>query len=243
MAARRPDPSGPSPASLTRILSALRNAASPENADGMARYGICSSHVLGISMAALRATAKDIGHDHTLALDLWKTGIFEARVLALLIDDPARVTERQMERWARDFDNWAICDGVCLHLFRRTPLAWTKAVQWAGRDEEFVKRAGFTLMAVLAVHDKKAVDRMFLNLLPILRREARDGRNGVKKAVNWALRQIGKRNRRLHAAAVGEAERIRALGGPAARWIASDALREFRGEVVRRKLERMERKK
>jgi len=220
----------------------LKQMASPSDAEGMARFGIRSDHVLGISVTALRAMARTIGKDHALAQDFWKTGIFEARVLAFLIDDPDHVREDQMELWAKDFDNWAICDGVCLHLFRKTPFAWSKAVEWAGRKEEFVKRAGFVLMAVLAVHDKKADNRCFLDLLPLVRREATDARNGVKKAVNWALRQIGKRNRFLHAAAVRAAEQIRTLASPSARWIASDALREFRGAVVVRKLERMEKK-
>jgi 3-methyladenine DNA glycosylase AlkD len=227
---------------LRRIIRDLRAQASPEDAMGMAKFGIRSDNVLGIPVATLRTMAKGIGTDHALALELWKAGILEARVLALLIDDPAAVTEKQMERWAKGFDNWAICDGVCLHLFRKTPLAWKKAVQWSGRREEFVKRAGFVLMAVLAVHDKKADDSRFLNLLSIIQRESADGRNGVKKAVNWALRQIGKRNRALHAAAIREAERIRAMDSPSARWIASDALREFKGDVVRRKLERMDKK-
>jgi len=230
-------------AALRNILKNLSARANPANAAGMARFGIRSKNVLGISVATLRAMAKEIGRDHALALELWKTGMFEARILALLIDDPAGVTAKQMERWARDFDNWAICDGVCLHLFRKTPFAWSKAVEWAGRKEEFVKRAGFVLMAVLAVHDKKAEDRRFLDLFPLIAREAMDGRNGVKKAVNWALRQIGKRNRTLHAAAVDASQKIRTLDSPSARWIAADALREFKGDVVQRKLERMEKKR
>jgi 3-methyladenine DNA glycosylase AlkD len=214
-----PPTSSPSlPRRTSDIVRRLKRIANPADAAGMARFGIRSENVLGISVATLRAMAGEIGRDHALALALWKTGIFEARVLALLVDDPAAVTERQMERWARDFNNWAICDGVCLHLFRKTPFAWAKAVEWAGREEEFVKRAGFVLMAVLAV-------------------------NGVKKAVNWALRQIGKRNRALHSAAVEAAQKIRALDSPSARWIASDALREFKGAVVRRKFIRMEKKK
>ena len=241
MRSQRPAPNNSH--QVSELVRRLTQMASPADAEGMARFGIRSTQVLGISVAELRKTAQPIGKDHALALALWKTGIFEARVLAFLIDDPDQVNEKQMERWAGDFDNWAICDGVCLHLFRKTPFAWIKAVEWSGRKEEFVKRAGFVLMAVLAVHDKKTDDWKFLDLLPLIQEAASDGRNGVKKAVNWALRQIGKRNRVLHAAAVRVAEKIRGLDSPSARWIASDALREFRGDVVRRKLERMEKKK
>lgn len=160
----------------------------------------------------------------------------EARVLAIFIEEPQKVTEKQMDRWAKEFDNWAICDGSCLHLFAHTPFAWKKAIEWNKRKEEFVRRAAFALMAVLAVHDKKANDEAFLTLLPMIKAASTDERNGVKKAVNWALRQIGKRNSSLNAAAIRTGEEIRRLDSRSARWIASDALRELRSAAVRERL-------
>lgn len=207
----------------------------------MARYGIRSAKVYGVSVGTLREFAKEIGKDHELAGKLWATGILDARILAAFVEVPARVTETQMDRWARGFDNWAICDGCCLHLFDKTPFAWKKAVQWAMRKEEFVKRGAFSLMAVLAVHDKKAHDREFLRLLPIIKKAASDERNGVKKAVNWALRQIGKRNRFLNNAAIRTAEAIQKSDSRAPRWIAADALRELKSEAVQSRLKRKER--
>lgn len=210
------------------VLRALRSLAHPANVAGMARFGISIRGTLGVSIPALRRLAKEIGRDHRLALDLWSSGIHEARILAGLVADPAVLTERDMERWARDFDSWDVCDQVCSNLFDKTPRAWKKAVEWAGRDEEFVKRAGFVLMAALSVHDKVAPDSAFVKLLPLIRREAADERNFVKKAVNWALRQIGKRNERLRRAAVKTATAIQQMDSRAARWVAADALRELR---------------
>jgi 3-methyladenine DNA glycosylase AlkD len=221
---------------MQEILAKLRSLGRPENVAGMARYGITGRAVLGVSVEPLRELARELEPNHTLAQQLWSTGIHEARLLAAFIDEPDKVTLGQMDRWARDFDNWAVCDGVCLHLFGRTPHAWGRARAWAGRREEFVRRAAFALMAVLAIHDKAAPDASFLGLLPAIEAAAADERNGVKKAVNWALRQIGKRNAALNKAAIGAAERIRAQGTPAARWIASDALRELRGAAVARRL-------
>jgi 3-methyladenine DNA glycosylase AlkD len=218
------------------VLARLRKLGRPENVAGMARYGITAKAALGVPVAPLRALARELGRNHTLAQQLWSTGIHEARILAALVDEPDKVTPGQMDRWARDFDNWALCDGVCLHLFGRTPHAWGKLRFWAGRREEFVRRAAFALMAVLAVHAKDAPDDAFLALLPLIERASADERNGVKKAVNWALRQIGKRNLALNRAALRAAERIRAQGTPAARWIASDALRELRGTAVQQRL-------
>ena len=218
------------------VLDELRSLANPANVLGMARYGINPKNTLGVSIPRLRSMAKRIGTDHALALELWASGIHEARILAALVDDPAEVTEAQLERWVRDFDSWDVCDGVCSNLFDRTPFAHAKAVQWSARKEEFVKRAGFVLMAALAVHDKKSPDSRFRKYLPLIEREAADERNFVKKAVNWALRQIGKRNPRLRRAAIAEAKRIAKIESRAARWIAADALRELESEAVRRRL-------
>ncbi|MEW5747444.1 MAG: DNA alkylation repair protein [Candidatus Thermoplasmatota archaeon] len=217
-------------------LSELRRLARPCDLDGMARYGIRSKVILGVRTPDLVALARRIGKDHRLALALWRTGVYEARHLAVLVDEPDKVTEAQMERWAGDFDNWAICDGTCLHLFDRTRFAHGKALEWTARDEEFVKRAGFALMAVLAVHDKEAPDSVFLAWLPVMARESTDERPYVRKAVNWALRQVGKRNLRLNKAAVATALRISRKDSKAARWVAADALRELRGEAVQRRL-------
>ena len=208
----------------------------PANVAGMARFGIASTNTLGIPVPALRALAKRVGKDHQLALALWDTGIHEARSLAAMVDEPAKVSKRQMDRWASQFDSWDVCDGCCFDLFDKTPYAYEKAAAWSARPEEFVKRAGFALMAALAVHDKKAPDHRFIELLPIIRREAHDERNFVKKAVNWALRQIGKRNLALNAAAIETAERIRADGTRAGRWVAADALRELRSDAVQARL-------
>jgi len=218
------------------IMSALKSHYKPENIEGMARFGIVTRKAYGVPAPALRRLAREIGKDHRLAQRLWSSGIHDARVLAALIDDPAEVTEEQMESWAADFDNWGVCDACCGNLFDKTGFAYRKAVEWSRRDEEFVKRAGFALMACLVVHDKKADDRQFERFLPIIEREATDDRNFVKKAVNWALRQIGKRNLRLNRKAIERAERIRALDSRAARWIAADALRELRGDAVQKRL-------
>jgi 3-methyladenine DNA glycosylase AlkD len=200
----------------------------------MARFGINPDRALGVRIPDLRRLAKEIGTDHRLALALWRTKVHEARILASMLDDPAAVTEDQMDSWASDFDSWDLCDQCCGNLFDRTPLAYRKAVEWAGRDEEFVKRAGFALMAWAAVHDKTADDRIFLEFLPVIEREAGDDRNFVKKAVNWSLRQIGKRNRRLHRSAVAVATRLgKRDDSRTARWIGTDALRELASEGVR----------
>jgi len=202
----------------------------------MARFGVHVEKAHGISMPVLRKLAKEIGTDHRLAQQLWASGIHEARILAGLVDDPAKVTAKQMERWARDFNAWDVVDGSCGHLFVFARPAWRKAVEWARREPEFVRRAGFALMACLAVHDKEASDARFVRLLPIIRRRASDKRNFVKKAVNWALRQIGKRNRRLNRSAIRTAKQIRSTDAPAARWVAADALRELTGGAVHRRL-------
>jgi 3-methyladenine DNA glycosylase AlkD len=218
------------------ILRKMEGAANPANVAGMARYGITAKKVYGLSIPALKKMARETGKNHALAQQLWATEILEARLLAGLIDEPDRVSERQMERWAKDFDSWAVCDGTCLNLFRKTPFAHRKCRDWSLRREEFVKRSGFTLIACLAVHDKESPDGTFLAYLPLIQREAVDERNFVKKAVNWALRQIGKRNRRLNRAAIKTAEAIQQLDSRSARWIAADALRELRSQAVQRRL-------
>ncbi|HNS20057.1 MAG TPA: DNA alkylation repair protein [Sedimentisphaerales bacterium] len=216
----------------------LRSLGDPRNVEGMARYGIRVTKAFGVSAPNLRALAKEIGRDHALAAELWRTGIHDARCLAALIDDPVQVTVQQMERWVKDFDSWAVCDCACGCLFDKTPHAWDKAIEWTERQEEYVKRAGFVLMATLAVHDKKTPDERFEAFLPLIAQHATDERNFVKKAVNWALRQIGKRSRRLNSLAVQTAERIRRIDSKSARWIASDALRELTNDKVRQRLKR-----
>ena len=210
------------------LVAHLRTLASPQDAEGQRRYGIRPDvQLLGIRAPVLRAIARSHRRDHALALELWTSGIHEARIIATLVDDPKAVERSQMERWVRDCDNWAVTDACCCVLFDRTPFAIEKAHTWSRRRAEFVKRAGFALMAGLAVHRKELSDEVFLEFLPVIRREAVDERNFVKKAVNWALRQIGKRDPRLRRAAIAEANEIRRLPSPSARWIAADALREL----------------
>jgi len=225
-----------SPVSAVDILDRLQRMGSRRNVAGMARFGIVSPRAYGVSAPKLRALARSIGRDHRLALDLWSSGVLEARILAALVDDPELVTERQMERWARDVDNWAVCDACCGVLFDKTPFAVGKAITWSRRREEFVKRGAFSLMAALAVHDKKMSDDVFLEFLPIIEEASDDSRNFVRKGVNWALRQIGKRNEELRAAACETARRIRQRDTSSARWIAGDALRELNSPAVRARL-------
>jgi 3-methyladenine DNA glycosylase AlkD len=211
----------------TELLATLRAHANAANVAGMARYGIRTEAALGVPVPVIRSLAKQAGKNHALALDLWKSGIHEARILATLVEEPDRITPRQMDGWSRQFDSWDICDHACHNLFRYTPFAWEKAAEWARARPEFVKRAGFSLMAGLAVKDKAAADLQFEALFPLIEEAAGDGRNMVKKAVNWALRQIGKRNPRLRRKAIATARKIHQQGSPSARWIASDALREL----------------
>jgi 3-methyladenine DNA glycosylase AlkD len=218
------------------VLQELRSMADPRKVEGMARFGINPKNTLGIGIPALRAMAKKLGRDHALAQGLWSSGIHEARLLAGFVDEPDMVTEVQMETWAADFDSWDVVDQVCSNLFDKTDHAYRKAKEWAVRPEEFVKRAGFVLVASLSVHDKKAHDREFEKFLPLIMKGATDERNFVKKAVNWALRQIGKRSLALNAASVRLAKEIRKMDSSSARWIASDALRELTSEKVRNRL-------
>jgi len=213
--------------SVDEVVDLLRQKSNPAYLAGMKRFGIDSGKALGIPLPELRKIAKGIKKDHELALALWNTSLHEARILASLVDDPARVTEEQFDSWAADFYSWDLCDQVCGNLFDRTPFAIEKAIAYSARKEEFVKRAGFVLMAEYAVHHKKAGDEIFINFLQIIEREACDGRNFVKKAINWALRQIGKRNAALCVHAIESANRILVKECKAAKWIASDALNEL----------------
>ena len=218
------------------VVILLRNLGDPKALAGMARYGIQTSKALGVSLPKIRDLSRRVGKNHALAEELWKTGIREARILAGMIDEPTRVTQDQMERWVSDFDSWDVVDGVCGNLFDKTAFTVSKAHEWSARSEEYVKRAGFVLMAELAVHDKSAPDKVFLEFLPVIIREAKDDRNYVKKAVNWALRQIGKRNIVLNRAAIRSASTIRMIDSKTSKWIATDALRELTSSPVQKKL-------
>ena len=211
----------------TEAVAWLKSHGTRRTREGMARYAIPSDHAFGVTVADIRVLAKRIGPDHKLATALWDTGWYEARMLTAFVAEPARVTAAQMDRWARDFDNWAICDTLCFHLFDRTPHAWRKVEQWSRRREEFVKRAAFATLWGLTVHDKDAADGLFAQGLRLIEREASDERNFVKKAVNMALRAIGKRKRSLQVAAEAVARRLADSPEPAARWVGKDALREF----------------
>src|SRR2546421_1648481 len=206
-----------------RGLGELRALGEQRNIDGMARFGIRAKVVYGVAKPKMDELARRIGKNHELALQLWATGVHDGRILAGLIDEPEQVNASQMERWVRDFDNWDVCDGTCCHLFVFAVPAWAKAVEWSSRKKEFEKRAGFALMAYLAYRDKSAPDAKYQRLFSIIRREARDARNFVRKAVNWALRQIGKRKLKLNRGAIQEAERIYKIHSRPARGIAADA--------------------
>ena len=216
------------------IIKKLKSFYNPVNIAEMARYGINVKNAFGVPAPVLRQIAREHRKNHALAERLWASGIHDAKGLAALCDDPRQVSEEQMERWARDFDSWDVVDGTCNSLFRMTSHAYRKAVEWTKRDEEYVKRAGYVLMACLAVHDKAAPDSTFLRFLPLIKKGARDERNFVKKAVNWALRQIGKRNPSLQKKAIQAAREIHALDSKSARWIASDALRELTSKETTR---------
>lgn len=212
---------------VEEIVIRLKSQANPNNVEGMVRFGISSKNTLGISVPYLRKMAKEIGRDHKLAQQLWNTGIHEARLLAGFIDNPKEVTEKQMDEWVGDFDSWDVCDQVCSNLFDKTTTAYEKAREWAEDEREFVRRAGFAMMAMLAVHDKKAEDKKLLEFFPLIKKYATDERNYVRKAVNWALRQIGKRNSNLLKQAKALAEEMQKIPSPTSRWISGDALREF----------------
>ena len=219
----------PAPAAdrVREALTWLERRGTKRNRDGMARYAIVADKVFGVSVADIRQLSKRLGRDHELAAALWDTGWYEARMLTAFVDEPARVTPAQMDRWARDFDNWAICDHLCFHLFDRTPHAWRKIEQWSTRREEFVKRAAFALLASVALHDKRAADAPFRDSLRLIEQGASDPRNFVKKGVSWALRSIGHRNAALKAAAIDLARRLAESSEPAERWVGKDVLRDL----------------
>ena len=216
----------------SHVINDLMGLANPSNIEGMKRYGISIDNALGISMPVIRDMAKRIGRNHELAQLVWESNFHEARILASLIDEPGKVTFEQMESWVIEVDSWDVCDQFCSNLFDKTIHAYRAARTWSNREEVFVKRAGYVLMATLAVHDKKAGDEPFLEFLALIRRGSTDDRNFVKKAVNWALRQIGKRNLALHQAAIEMAKLIVKKESSAARWIAKDALRELTNEAT-----------
>ena len=217
---------------VSEVIELLKSVANPtpENLKGMARYGINTEHALCVSTPDTQKLAKRIGKDHALALQLWKSGWREARILAAMIDEPGKVTAEQMDSWVEDFDSWDVCDATCLYLFSWSDLACAKALQWSEGEEEYVKRAGFALMACLAAGQRKPGQAQLAAFLPAMERQAWDERNYVKKAVNWALRQVGKHNRALNKLAIETAGRIKLQDTRSARWIASDALRELTSE-------------
>lgn len=222
--------------SYDRVLEKLKAAARPDQLEGMGRYGIATDNRLAVSMPELRALGKQIGKDHRLALQLWDSGIQDARILAAIVDNPQEVSEQQMEAWVGEINSWDVSDQVCMNLFEKTRFARRKIGEWAEREEEFVKRAAFSLIACLAWHDKQAPDEQFLEFLPIIERGATDERNYVKKAVSWALRHIGKRNLTLNRAALRTARALQKLESKAARWIGANAVHELEGEAVQRRL-------
>jgi len=204
----------------------------------MARYGLPSDKAFGVPVGTIQQLARRLGKDHALAIALWKTGWYEARMLASFVDEPARVTGAQMDQWCAEFDNWGICDTACFHLFDRTPHAWRKITLWSRRRKEFEKRAAFALLACMALHDKTGDDEPYVRSLALVERAAADERNFVMKGVSWALRAVGRRNRALHAAAIDVARRLAASPMTSSRWIGKDALRELNGAVVLRRLAR-----
>ena len=230
-----------SKADVARAIALLKKRATKKTKDGMARYAIPSDKAFGVPVGVIRSIGKSLGKSHDLAQALWKSGHYEARMLATMVDEPERVTPEQMDRWCRDFDNWAICDTACFVLFDRTPHAFKKARAWATSKDEFVKRAAFALVASLTVHDKTAKDADFVRLLPLVEKAALDERNFVKKSVNWALRSLGKRSLELNRKSIEVAERLAARAESAPRWVGKDALRELKSASVARRLQARQR--
>ena len=228
--------SRPNDGRVESALAWLKKHSTKAKRDGMARFAIPSDAAYGVAMKDIKALGKTLGRDHELALALWDTGVYEARMLASFVGDPAQLTSAQMDRWCQQFDNWAFCDAMCFNLFDRSPHAWAKVDEWSGKRNEFEKRTAFALLWSLTVHDKRAADEKFLHGLDLIEREAEDERNFVKKAVNMALRAVGKRNRALNAAAVDVATRLGASKDETARWIGKDALRELTSPGVRKRL-------
>lgn len=230
----------PTAADVKSVLAWLESNGSRVNREGMARYGIVAEKVFGVSVGTLRDHAKLLGKSHDLALALWNTRIYEARLLAAFVDDPALVTSSQMNAWCKDFDNWAVCDTVCFHLFDRSPLAYEKVVSWATRKAEFEKRAAFALLASLALHDKRREDAAFLFAFALMKQAASDPRNFVKKAVSWALKGVGQRSLPLHERAVALARELSDSSDKTERWIGKDALRDLTTDKTLARLERKE---
>jgi 3-methyladenine DNA glycosylase AlkD len=222
--------------SCEEVLKKMKKFSDKKALEGMAKFGINTNKAYGVSIPNIRKIAKEIGTNHELAQQLWSSGVHEARILAGMIDDPQKVTEQQMEEWVKDFNSWDVCDQVCSNLLDKTEFAYKKVFELSRRKEEFVKRTAFVVMACLAVHDKTADDEKFLEFFPVIKRESIDERNFVKKAVNWALRQIGKRNTVLNKEVIKAAEEIQKINSKSAKWIANDALRELKSSAVQKRL-------
>jgi 3-methyladenine DNA glycosylase AlkD len=220
------------------VIKELKKHYNQKNIDGMARFGIVSANAFGVATPVIKAIAKKLGKNHELALELWESNYYEARAIAFLIDDPKLVSKSQMNKWVRDFDSWAICDGTCCYLFQKTPYAIEKIFEWADRKEEFIRRTAFSLIAYISVHHKKRDDKEFLQFFPLIKKYSTDERNFVKKAVNWALRQIGKRSKYLNKEALKLAKEIQALDSKSAKWIAADAIRELTNPKIISRLKR-----
>ena len=221
---------------LDEVLDKLNEKAKSDQLEEMARFGIVGDQRMGVSVPDMRKMAKDIGKDHQLALDLWETGIPEAMIVAGMVAEPDKLTEEQMEDWVVDINSWDICDQVCMNLFEKSPYVEQKIFEWSAREEEFVKRTAYALIACLAWHDKDASDQAFTKYFPVIKNGSTDDRNFVKKAVNWALRNIGKRNIELNQAAIQVAREIQAVDSKSARWIASNAIRELESDKVQERL-------
>ncbi len=222
--------------SVNEILEELKSKARPDQLEGMAKFGISVEKRLGVRVPELRKLAQTTGKDHNLALKLWNTGFDDAHIVASMIAEPDKLTGQQMEEWVSEFNSWDVCDQVCMNLFDKSPMAWRKVREWSKREEEFVKRAAFTLIACLAWHDKGAEDSNFTDFFPVIREGAKDQRNYVKKAVSWALRHIGKRNPELNQAAIEEAKLIGEMDYSSARWVAKDVIKELESETVQKRL-------
>lgn len=234
----RPAPSRPVADEVRIVLAWLERRGTRKNREGMARYGITAAKVFGVSMATMQTLARRLGRRHALARALWRTGWYEARILTAYVGEPARLTAAEMDAWCHDFDNWAICDTICMHLFDRSPHAWRKVGRWARRRAEFEKRAAFALLASLALHDRDAPEARFRAAFPVIAQAATDERNFVKKGVSWALRAIGHRSLALHAAAVDLAGRLARSDDTTARWVGKDALRDLSRPAIRQRLAR-----
>ena len=222
--------------SSNEILKKLKSLSRLDQLEGMARYGIVTNNRLGVSIPDIRKIAKDFGKNHETALILWKTGYQDAKITAALIDEPDKVTESQMDEWVKEIDSWDVCDQICMNLFDKTPYAWGKIIEWSKRDEEFVKRTAFSLLACLAWHDKNADDNKFIRYFPLIKKNSSDERNYVKKAVSWSLRHIGKRNINLHKAALKLAYEIKQIDTKTAKWIGSDVIRDLNSDPTLRRL-------